>query len=258
MNSINEIKKIINKLINKNIPITNIYYFNEIDSTNSFSKNLKLDNDEYNLVISNKQTNGRGRLGRSFYSPEDTGIYMSFVYKNNKLSNPINITSIAAVAVTNAITEIMDIDINIKWVNDLYYNNKKICGILTEATTNPDTGELDNIIVGIGLNISTTSFPNELKEIATSINLESSRKYELIARIVNNLHYFLNNDNKNEFLSIYRNKSMVIGKDIYYYSNNIKYEATAIEINDEGELVVEDKNGNINVLRTGEITLRIK
>ena len=151
-------------------------------------------NNEYNLVISNKQTNGRGRLGKSFYSPEDTGIYMSFVYKNNKLSNPINITSIAAVAVTNAITEIMDIDINIKWVNDLYYNNKKICGILTEATTNPDTGELDNIIVGIGLNISTTSFPNELKEIATSINLESSRKYELIARIVNNLHYFLNND----------------------------------------------------------------
>lgn len=248
-------KNTIIKNITKNINIENIYIFETIDSTNSYSKALNITADHYSLVISHQQTNGRGRLGRNFYSPKSTGIYMSIIYKNKNTINPVNITSIAAVAVAKAIEKLTNINVKIKWVNDLYIDDKKFCGILTECTNNIDTGLIENIIVGIGINVSTKSFPNELKDIATSLNVEVDKNL-IISEIVNYLHYYLTHGK--EYLDLYRSKSMVIGKEVNYYQNDKIFSGKCIGINDEGELIIEKENAVIDVLRTGEITLRLK
>lgn len=245
------------KYINKNVKINKIYLFDEINSTNEFGKAINSNDGYYDLVISNCQTNGKGRLGRSFYSPSNTGIYMSIVFSHLPNSfNFVNITSITAVAVTKAIEELTGLNIGIKWVNDLYFNDKKIAGILVEGITNSNEYITSKIIVGIGINLSTDSFPEELIDIAGSLNSEISKNM-LIAYIVNYFDYYFKSSNYT-YLDIYKNHSIIIGKDIIYYKDNIPHYGKAIDINNNSELVVLDSEGIINVLRTGEISIRVK
>ncbi len=245
------------KYINKNIKINKIYLFDEITSTNEFGKTINNDDGYYDLIISNCQTNGKGRLGRSFYSPSNTGIYMSIVFNNLPNSyNFVNITSITAVVVTKAIEELTGLNIGIKWVNDLYLNDKKIAGILVEGITNSNENITSKIIVGIGINLSTDSFPKELIDIAGSLNSEISKNM-LIGYIVNYFDYYFNSS-KNEYLDIYKSHSIIIGKDIIYYKDNIPHYGKAIDINNNCELVVLDSEGIIDILRTGEISIRVK
>lgn len=245
--------------LNNYINFDNFYIFDEIDSTNLFSKTLNITENNYSLVIANSQTNGRGRLGRTFYSPKDTGIYMSLSYKCKKdMINPINITSIASVAVCKAIEKLTGKTIGIKWVNDLFFNDRKICGILTEGLSNSENGYIDSIIVGIGLNLSTNSFPEEISNIAGSLCDSTISKNEIIGEIINNLDYYLNNFNNSDFLEIYKDRSIILNKKINYYINNIKYSGLCVDINNDGELLVlNDETKKIDILRTGEITVRI-
>ena len=172
--------------------VSDIQVFSELDSTNQYLKELAKEGAKAGtVIIANKQSAGRGRLGRSFFSPEGTGIYMSILLRPEmELQKSVRITSMAAVAVARAIERVSGIEAKIKWVNDIFLNGKKVCGILTESGINAITGTLEYAVLGIGINVGTIQFPEELKDIATSICNECNHtvtRTELIIEILKEL-----------------------------------------------------------------------
>lgn len=229
-----------------------VYTYDITDSTNNQAKLMLREGLSCNaLFVADQQSGGRGRQGRSFYSPKATGLYMSVALQGESAPDSLFITSATAVLVAQAIEEICDAKISIKWVNDLYIGDKKVCGILTEAVRDVKGGLL-GIVVGIGVNISTASFPEDV--IATSIGQPVERNH-LAAAITQKILYADFNDKY--ILEEYKKRSMVIGKDIVYYINNIAHYGTAVDIDDKGGLVV-NSDGKTITLDSGEITLRLK
>lgn len=233
----------------KNIHITP---FHSVDSTNRIAKE-KAGSELPHLVVADSQTAGRGRLGRSFFSPSGTGIYMSLAIGGfDALSDAVFTTSAAAVAVTDAILTLTGKETGIKWVNDVYYNSKKICGILAESVS---TGENVAVIVGIGLNLSTVDFPAEISGIAGSLETSIPRE-QFIAEITKNLLDLC--ESPGTFMEKYRTRSIVLGKEINYFCGDEKKSAFAVDIDEKGGLVVRDSSGNLTTLSSGEITVRLK
>ena len=226
-----------------------VIFYPSIDSTNTEAKRLLASKKAAPfLVIANEQTGGRGRQGKSFYSPKDTGIYMSLVLPL-KAENTTLITAAAAVAVCQAIESLSDKSPEIKWVNDVYIGNKKVCGILCETVF--DGSELSPVIIGIGLNVSTSSFPKEL-EIAGSLNADIERE-TLISEIAKRLIALC--EKEADFLNYYRNHSCVIGKEITYIKNGVFVFASAIDIDESGALIVKNETGELTALSGGEISV---
>ena len=233
----------------------NVYYYDSIDSTNTQAKRLINDNDCSDmLVVADEQTNGRGRQGKSFYSPAQTGIYMSLVvHPDIKLQNAVTATTAASVAVCRAIEGLTDLKPKIKWVNDVYLNGRKICGILTEAVSDFETGTVSSVIIGIGMNVSTVNFPSDVENAGSlGVNL---RRADLIAEIANELMKITLGDYKS-FIDYYRSRSLILGKKINYIENSRAVTATALEIDEAGGLTVQKENGEILTLRSGEISIR--
>lgn len=232
-----------------------IHLFDEVDSTNVVAKKLIKTDALPFVVIADHQTAGKGRLGRSFFSPPATGIYMSIALGDfPSLPDALFLTPATAVAVTDAILSLTGIKTGIKWVNDIYLNNKKICGILAESQS------VDNnfsVIIGIGLNMTTCRFPTELREIAGSLNSNIPRE-QIIAEIIKNLLNILKTPDDKSFMKKYKNRSILLGKEIYYFRDNIRNSATAIDIDDSGGLIVRTPANEIITLSGGEITIRIK
>lgn len=249
------------------------FYFDIIDSTNTEAKRIL--RSESNIVakapfviIANSQTAGRGRQGRSFYSPADTGIYMSIALDmNSKICNVDFITIKTAVAVYNAIKDVTGIDTHIKWVNDLYYKNRKVCGILAESVMVSTEKQNENsifsqndadrfVIIGIGVNISTDYFPDDIKNIAGSLGRIDcgSIKAELCNKIVENI--LANNESRSSLLDKYKERSFVLGREVTFYKNDVLYTGVAFDINDKGALMVRESNGNEHILQSGEISLK--
>ena len=231
-----------------------VLYYDVIDSTNLEAKRLIKSGEKLPIIITaDTQTAGKGRMGRQFYSPDKTGLYMSFVYEpETDFQDSVTVTSAAAVAVVRAIEELTDLNPKIKWVNDIYVDDKKVAGILTEAVT----GERTSIIVGIGVNITTDEFPDEINDTATSLK-QSVDKNVLLERIVKHLVELINSLPQRTFLAEYKEKSMVIGKEVYFIKNGVKKEGMAVDINQDGGLIVQTPDG-CETLNTGEITLRVK
>ncbi len=236
---------------------TNLIILNKVDSTNSYAK--RDNSNEYpKVVIAKKQTGGRGRLGRSFVSKKG-GLYLSYVTKN--FGNSFNaglITACAAEAVAAAIDEVCGISCGIKWVNDIYINGKKVCGILTEGCF-LDVETPDKIIIGIGVNIKKNFATKEIKDIATSLKRECNVKVNinhLAASIINHLEHNLQNIDSLSFIENYRNKSVIIGKEVTVIQNNENYVAKALRIEDDCSLtlLVNDTEKNINF---GEISIKV-
>jgi BirA family biotin operon repressor/biotin-[acetyl-CoA-carboxylase] ligase len=148
----------------------------------------------------------------------------------------------------------MNIKPNIKWINDIFVNNKKCCGILTECETDLKKKISKNIIAGIGLNVNTVKFPKELKDIAGSLQNHIDRNI-IISEIINNFFKFYNNLTIKQIIEKYKKYCFVLGKDIYYTKNNVKYIAKAVDINKFGNLVIEDINGNQQTLEYEEIKI---
>lgn len=242
----------------KKIPIT---VYKTINSTNTEAKLLSMKNAEHGTVIlSDEQTNGRGRMGRNFYSPAESGIYMSIILKPNlNIADSVLITTAASVAVCLAIDKFTNLESKIKWVNDIYINDKKVCGILTEAVTDIESGTINNVIVGIGLNVRTELFPTEIKKIAGSIfnsKEDSCIRNQLSAEIINNILSMFRNLEDRTFLEIYKERSIIIGENIRYLKNNQWFEGYAQDIDEFGGLVVFHEDGHKEVLHSGEISVR--
>lgn len=245
------------KYLKADIPV---YYYDTINSTNARAKlfcESHQNTDIDVLFVANHQSEGRGRLGRSFYSPSDSGLYMSLVTTPPKdTSDMVCLTTAAAVCVTRALEELCNIKPQIKWVNDIYIDNKKVCGILCEAVTNDKTNAIDYVIIGIGVNISTTDFPKEISDIATSIGQDINRN-ELCAKITDNLINMKSAIANRSFINEYKAHSLVLGKEITYTENGKTKSATAIDIDQNGGLIIKTADG-IKTLSTGEITVRVK
>ena len=258
MNSMNKLSA---GAIGKNLdrPL-DIYILDEVDSTNNYARELALKGKSDLVVISETQNGGRGRLGRKFYSPKGTGLYMSLLCRpaiNVELA-PL-ITSYTAVAVAKAIDKLSGKETQIKWVNDIFMNDKKICGILTEAGFDFEGGSIDYAIIGIGVNALGLDFPDELKDIASSVEKESGVKLsrnELASEILNDLNGMTEGINNRKYLDIYRRKSNVIGRKVNVYYGNQSYEAEAVDIDDNAALVVRTAEG-LKKLNSGEVSIKL-
>ena len=248
--------------LRENKLVSDIQIFPELDSTNRYLKELAKEGAEAGIVvIANKQSAGRGRLGRSFFSPEGTGIYMSILLRPEmELQKSVRITSMVAVAVARAIERISGIETKIKWVNDIFLNGKKVCGILTESGINATTGTLEYAVLGIGINVGTIQFPEELKEIATSICNECNHtvtRTELIVEILKELEHWYPTLWNGGFLQESRKRSLLLGKDIFVVgSGESNYQAKALDLDDMGHLWIE-KEGKRELLHSGEVSVKV-
>lgn len=223
----------------------NYISFGSLPSTNTYAKeNIK----NLNLpciITADMQTAGRGRRGNSFYSPADTGLYMTLVF--DAPDDCSLLTPLAAVAVCKAL-ESLKFEPKIKWVNDIFSNNKKVCGILTEIFNH--NGK--NIIaLGIGINITTTDFPEELS-CATSLGREIN-KINLAKEIAELILEFPDNKSVTDD---YSERLFIIGKEIKYIKNNIGYNATVKGINEACNLIVTLADGSEDILSSGEISIK--
>ena len=213
-------------------------------------------------LIADSQTNGRGRLGRSFYSPSGTGLYLSCILPiDDNAEYPISLTAATGVAVCRSIEKVLGISPKIKWVNDLYLGDKKICGILAEAVNDSESGKIAAIVIGIGINCTTEDFPKELINAGSLCCGEYDfPRLKLAEVILNEIDKVLTE----EFIEEYKRRSNVLGRKIYVIDNKTatKKAAYAKGIDKNGGLVVQYEKDGINkdvveeTLTTGEITVR--
>lgn len=227
----------------------NIIHFETLPSTNTYAK----ENAEKlllpALIIADGQTNGRGRRGKSFFSPSGTGLYMTLVFKAP--DNCELITCAAAVSVCREL-EALGAKPEIKWVNDVFSDGHKVCGILTELF-----GKDDQLFVavGIGINLTTVSFPEELSA-AGSLNIDCE-KSELAEKTAERLLGYIKNSNDGNIIRDYKKRLFVLGRQITYTKNGEEFSAKAIDINDSCNLIVERSDGIIDTLSSGEISIKL-
>ena len=236
-------------------------YLKETESTNKYAKELaKVGAGEYTVVIADRQTGGYGRMGRAFYSPDSSGLYMSIILRPTiPPDKALYITTAAAASVCQAIEDISGRTCGIKWVNDIYIEDKKVCGILTEAAFK-NANTLEYAILGIGINIYTPNngFPEDLKHIAGCIyNKPTDTKNALAERILDIFTEYYKNLEGKKFLQYYRDKDIVTGNNIKVIKQDISYNARAVSIDEEFRLIVEDDNQTITALDSGEISIRM-
>lgn len=250
-------------LSEKSQPFANkIQIYKSLESTNTTAKEMAVAGAEHGtVIISDCQTMGRGRYSRNFFSPSG-GLYMSIILRPEGLrfENPTTVTAFAAVAVCEAIESISPKVPKMKWVNDIFIDGKKVCGILTEAVTDFESGGLDWVVLGIGINVSirTEDFPDDLQSIATSIfpdEKSSGVRNQLAAEIINRILGFETLPSEAEIFEKYKKRLMMLGKKITVIQNQMEYKATAIDVDSVGHLIVKRENGEIITLSSGEIRI---
>ena len=250
-------------LSEKSQPFANkIQIYKSLESTNTTAKEMAVAGAEHGtVIISDCQTMGRGRYSRNFFSPSG-GLYMSIILRPEGLrfENPTTVTAFAAVAVCEAIESISPKVPKMKWVNDIFIDGKKVCGILTEAVTDFESGGLDWVVLGIGINVSirTEDFPDDLQSIATSIfpdEKSSGVRNQLAAEIINRILGFETLPSEAEIFEKYKKRLMMLGKEITVIQNQMEYKATAIDVDSVGHLIVKRENGEIITLSSSEIRI---
>jgi len=217
------------------------------------------------LLAAAEQTAGRGRMGRKFYSPSKSGIYFSFAYVPNAgVKDPYLYTITSVVGVCRAIRKIFGIQCSIKWVNDIYIEQKKICGILTEGITNPKSGRLECAVVGIGINIlADENLPDELKDKAGGIldgkKASSASRTKLLAACMYEILKSL--DSNENIMEEYKSLSMLTGRSVRVSptigDESRAYTATVLGISDSAALIVQKEDGSKQELSTGEVSLKL-
>ncbi|MGP6147149.1 biotin--[acetyl-CoA-carboxylase] ligase [Jeotgalibaca sp. A122] len=234
--------------------------YQTIDSTNAEAKRRLNDNPHEDiLILAESQEKGRGRLGRTFYSPSRNGIYMSLTLHDlNPQNDATLVTTAAAVAVCQAIEELTDLKPRIKWVNDIFIDGKKICGILTEGTLSLETQTIQSIILGIGLNVlEDENLPAELQQIVGSLFKKESpvSRNHLAASIINHFFRIYETMGTREYLDEYRERCFVLGRNVSFVKNNETYSGLAIGIDDTGALEIQLTDNTITKISYGEISI---
>jgi len=242
--------------------------FDTVGSTNDEAKKLLSQNPGGNFfVLAEEQTGGRGRQGKQFFSPKGSGLYMTLALSRKiPLAEALGITAYAAVCVVKAIKQITGRDTQIKWVNDIFLDDKKICGILTEAVSDFESGTVSAVVVGIGINIRRADVPENLKDIVGFLSCynsvchnsvcHNSVKNSLAAAVANALSRY--EPGNSDYLSDYKKLSYVLGKEITYTVNNVPFSGRAVDFDKDGGLVVRTAAGTIETLKSGEISVRVK
>jgi BirA family biotin operon repressor/biotin-[acetyl-CoA-carboxylase] ligase len=240
-----------------------IHYFKEVDSTNMKAKELAEGGaGEGTVVIAESQTAGRGRRGREWFSSSGNGIYATLILR--PAMPPIGaprITLMTAVAVAEAILSLVQLDLKIKWPNDILIKGRKLAGILTEITTEMDA--VNYIVVGLGLNVNTPSesFPKEIREKATSIFIETGEQFSrtrLIRTCLEHFEKYYRMFKKNEFSPIihrWKQLSDIVGKNISVDVIGQKHVGKVVDIDDDGVLILKDGQGRIQRIFSGDVTL---
>lgn len=234
-----------------------ILVYDSVDSTQDIGKRLASEHGiSYGLVTADAQTKGRGRYGKSFYSPSGTGIYMSLVIKVDKpIESFLSITTATAVALCRVIERHSRKKPEIKWVNDVWIAGRKAAGILTEAVSDPESGLLSYVIIGIGMNLSTRDYPSELRDIAFSIDDIDIARSPLIGEIAAEVFRVSSDPDSDELFSEYKSRSLILGRDIWWMQSGERHTGIAIDINRQGNLIVDTKNGPVT-LSSGEVSIR--
>jgi len=240
-----------------------LYIYRKESSSNTVAKLLCQNGEkEGSVVIVKSQTGGRGRMGRSFISESENGLYMSIILRPKITADKcVNITVAGAVAVLEAIEKISNKACQIKWVNDIYIGEKKCCGILTEASFDFESGIVQYAVIGIGVNLCppTGGFDKEIKEIACGVyenECPKGIKARLCAQIINDFFKYYNRLDKKEYIKKYKEKSNIIGKNVDVYVGNEIVSGVATNIDNSANLIVKDEKGKLHTFNSGEARVR--
>lgn len=236
-----------------------------VDSTNTEAKRQAAQGAAEGLVIlSNHQSAGRGRSGRSFQSPADCGLYLSALLRPHlPPQEVVNFTAWTAVAVCDGIQAACGVRPQIKWTNDLVLNGRKLCGILTELGLDRNTGKLDYLVVGIGINVNhkLEDFQADIRSMATSLSLElggATDRTQLAVEVIRALDrmYAQFPTGKTAYLDQYRTDCLTIGKQVRLVTPASSRDAVATGIDEEFRLLVSYPDGSTDAIATGEVSVR--
>lgn len=226
----------------------NVEIYETLPSTNNLAKEC---NEINQLIITKTQTQGRGRMGKSFYSPENKGLYFSYVIQPNLELEMVPLITIAAAL---AIHSALPIKTDIKWLNDILINNKKVAGILVEGDIELQTRSFNKIIVGVGINLFNSLIPQELEDIMTSLESNTDKiidKHKILISFIQEFdkRVLEITSNKEKLIEDYRKKCITLNKEIVFEDTIY----SAININEHGHLIVKDEMGNLKTIQAGEI-----
>lgn len=243
---------------------SNIQYFDTLVSTNSYAKELAAQGAPHGtVVIAGMQTAGRGRMGRSFYSPKDGGIYLSVILRPNcPASMLMHLTCAAGVAMCDAVEETTGLRSGIKWINDLVLGNKKLGGILTELSLAADSST-EYAVVGIGINCNQNEedFPEELRSVATSLSVFTEKSISLSSLAASMIRHLRRMDfcllnSKKAIMDRYRLDCVTLGKDVTVHAAQSDRTGYAFGIDDDGALQVRFPDGSCESISSGEASVR--
>ena len=227
-------------------------------STNDVAKEkIHKIKDSLLLIATNKQTAGRGRLGRNFYSEISHGLYFSLAFYPEDLGieEIPQYTVLAAAALVETLEQMTGKDLAIKWVNDIFYNGRKISGILSEMVTTNQMG----VVVGIGINFSGdfNETSEDTQQVAGTLfgtkTPETFNQNEFLQKFIERFTYYHKHFHDKTFLSIYEEHLLGVGKEVYYFNKKERHEGTILGINNQGHLKVEKKDGQVEILYSHEV-----
>lgn len=227
-----------------------IFRFESLESTSTYAKENAAGLPIPSIICANTQTAGRGRQGKTFFSPHGTGLYFTLLFETKDEADMITLA--AANSVCRAIEKLTDKKPAIKWVNDIFLNGKKICGILSECFY---LNGRRLIALGIGINLTTEEFPADLPQ-AGSLDFDGNKEKLMLEIAETMLDYAENPDNKS-VRNEYESRLFILSKKITYIKGNIEYSATVEGINDFCHLLVKRSDGTNDILSSGEISIKI-
>ena len=240
-----------------------ILFLPEIDSTNNLAKKHSKNNAQEGLVIiAESQTGGRGRMGRSWHSPPETGIYLSILLKPNLKPDHLSfITLLAGVSAISTINEISHQRANLKWPNDILINDKKVCGLLCEMTQ--EKGSSFSVVIGIGINVNQLpeQFPKDLKKTATSLRIVNGspiNRLTVIQSLLTTLdreYRFFLAEGGHSVIKKWKLNTDLFGKKVSVKRGSVIITGTAMNLDELGRLVLRRDNGHAEVIDSGEVTL---
>ena len=240
-----------------------IYFYHEIGSTNDECKKLAEEGAKHGtLVVAEKQTKGKGRRGRSWESPKGTGIWMTLLLRPDiEPYNSSGLTLVTAMAINKAVQEITGLDAKIKWPNDIVVNGKKVTGILTEMSAQPEM--INYIVIGIGINVNTEEFPEDIAKTASSLKIESGKTIKRSSIIALFGKYFeqyyakyIKTQDMSLLIDEYNKELINVDRQIKVLAKENSYTGIAKGINRHGELIVETENKELKNVVAGEVSVR--